>query len=48
MLRPGLSADAIILDRDITTCDPTTIHATQVLLTLFRGAQVWRDPSFEG
>ena len=48
MLRPGLSADAIILDRDITTCHPTDIHATQVLLTLFRGAEVWRDPAFEG
>ncbi len=48
MLRPGLSADAIILDRDITTCDPYDIHTTNVLLTLFRGAEVWRDPSFEG
>lgn len=48
MLRRGLSADAIILDRDITTCDPAEIHTTNVLLTLFRGAEVWRDPSFEG
>jgi predicted amidohydrolase YtcJ len=48
MLRPGLSADAIILDRDITTCDPYAIHATRVLLTLFRGAEVWRDTAFEG
>lgn len=48
MLRPGLSGDVILLDRDITACAPTGIGATRVLLTLFRGAEVWRDPTFGG
>lgn len=48
MLRPGYSGDLIITDRDITTCAPTEIGGTRVLLTLFRGAEVWRDPGFEG
>jgi hypothetical protein len=38
----------ILLDRDITACAPTGIGATRVLLTLFRGAEVWRDPTFGG
>jgi predicted amidohydrolase YtcJ len=48
MLRPGLSADLIITDRDITACPATDIGGTQVLLTLFRGDEVWRDPAFGG
>jgi predicted amidohydrolase YtcJ len=48
MLRPGLSGDVIVLDRDITTCDPHDIGGTEVLLTLFRGAEVWRDQGFGG
>jgi predicted amidohydrolase YtcJ len=48
MLRPGLSADLIITDRDITACAPTEIGGTQVILTLFRGDEVWRDPGFGG
>jgi predicted amidohydrolase YtcJ len=48
MLRPGFSGDLIVLDRDITTCDPYAIGGTRVLLTLFRGQEVWRDPEFGG
>lgn len=45
MLRPGYSADLIVLDRDIHAIPPEEVAATRVLLTLFRGAEVWRDPS---
>lgn len=47
-LTPGFSADLIILDQDILTCDAYAIGATKVLLTLFQGREVHRDPSFEG
>ncbi|WP_157970993.1 amidohydrolase [Pseudogemmobacter bohemicus] len=43
-LTPGFSADLIVTDQDIFTCPPTQISATRVLLTLFRGRMVWRDP----
>jgi predicted amidohydrolase YtcJ len=46
MLRQGYSADLIVLDRDLHAIAPQEISQTQVLLTLFRGAQVWRDPGF--
>lgn len=39
-LSPGKSADVIILDRDIFTCDVHDIGDTEVLLTLFRGKPV--------
>ncbi|MGL6212143.1 MAG: amidohydrolase [Paracoccaceae bacterium] len=42
MLRPGFSADLILLDRDIFACPPETISETRVLLTLFKGSEVWR------
>ncbi len=42
MLRVGFSADLIMLDRDIFACPATEISATRVLLTLFKGAEVWR------
>lgn len=45
-LRPGFSADAIVLDRNILTCRPQDISATRVLLTLFQGRSVHRDPAF--
>ncbi len=47
-LRPGFSADLILLDRDITACDPHEIAETQVDLTLFKGREVWRAPGFGG
>ena len=45
-LRPGFSADLIILDRDIFTCDPYAVAETQVLLTLFKGRAVHRAACF--
>lgn len=39
-LKPGLSGDLIILDRDIFACDPYAIAETEVMLTLFRGRRV--------
>ena len=45
-ITPGFSGDLIILDRDILTCDPYAIAETQVLLTLFKGREVHRHPSF--
>lgn len=47
-LAPGLSADLILLDRDIFAIPPDRIADTQVLLTLFKGAEVWRAPGFGG
>jgi predicted amidohydrolase YtcJ len=46
MLRPGFSADLIVLDRDIFACPAQEISATQVLLTMFKGEPVHRAPSF--
>jgi predicted amidohydrolase YtcJ len=46
MLRVGYSADLIVLDRDIFSCTTTEISATRVLLTLFKGAEVWRAPDW--
>jgi predicted amidohydrolase YtcJ len=45
MLRPGFSADLIVLDQDIFDIAPDRISETRVLLTLFKGQQVWRDPA---
>ena len=45
-IAPGFSGDPIILDRDILTCDRYAITETQVLLTLFKGREVHRNPSF--
>lgn len=41
-LRPGFSADLIVLDQDIFACEPHRIGDTQVLLTLFKGRAVHR------
>jgi predicted amidohydrolase YtcJ len=46
MLRPGFSADLIVLDRDLFQVAPDEVAATRVLLTLFCGTEVWRDPAF--
>ncbi len=45
-LSPGKSADVIILDRDIFTCDVYDIGDTEVLLTLFRGKPVYAAAPF--
>jgi len=47
-LRPGYSADLIVLDRDIFACDPRAVAGTQVELTLFKGREVWRAEGFGG
>ena len=46
MLRPGYSADAIILDRDIFASPAAEISETRVLCTLFKGRDVHRAPDF--
>jgi predicted amidohydrolase YtcJ len=46
MLRPGFSADLVILDRDIFACQANEISETRVLSTLFKGVEVWREPDF--
>jgi len=46
MLRPGYSADLIVLDRDIFACAADEISDTQVLLTLFKGVATHRAPGF--
>ena len=46
-LLPGFSADVIILDQDIFACASQEISNTKVLLTLFKGREVHRDPSLE-
>jgi len=48
MLRPGFSADAIVLDRDIFACAAEEISQTQVDLTLFKGREVHRAEGFAG
>jgi predicted amidohydrolase YtcJ len=46
MLRQGFSADLVVLDRDVFAVPAHEISGTQVLLTVFRGREVWRDPAF--
>lgn len=45
-LRPGFSADLVLLDRDVFAIKAHELSDTQVLLTLFKGREVWRDPTF--
>lgn len=45
MLRPGFSADLIVLDQDIFAVPADEISRTKVLMTLFKGKPVWRDPA---
>jgi len=47
-LVPGYSADLILLDQDIFACDPWKISDTRVLLTVFKGAEVYRAAWFKG
>jgi predicted amidohydrolase YtcJ len=44
-LRPGYSADLVVLDQDIFAVRPDRISDTRVLLTLFKGRPVWGDLS---
>jgi predicted amidohydrolase YtcJ len=45
-LEAGKSADLIVLDRNPFAVAPHEIAETKVLLTLFAGREVWRDPAF--
>ena len=45
MLRPGMLADFVVLDRDLTTIDVNDIAATQVLRTVVGGRTVYVTPS---
>lgn len=47
MLRVGYSADLIVLDQDVFEVPADRISDTKVLLTLFKGTPVWRDPAFQ-
>jgi predicted amidohydrolase YtcJ len=42
----GKVADLIVLDRNLFRIPPTEIHKARVLLTIFEGREVWRDPGF--
>ncbi len=44
VLKPGLRADLVLLDRDILTIDPVDIPNTQVLVTVAGGQVVYRAP----
>lgn len=46
MLHTGYSADLIVLDQDVFAVPADRISDTKVLLTLFKGNAVWRDPAF--
>ncbi len=43
----GKRADLVVLSRDVLAGPPEEILRTRVLLTLFEGKPVWRDPSLE-
>lgn len=45
-LRPGFSADLIVLDQDIFACPATRISDTRVLLTLYKARTVHRAAAF--
>ena len=45
-LAPGRLADLVVLDRNIFKIPASEIHTAKVLLTLFEGKQVYRDPAF--
>jgi predicted amidohydrolase YtcJ len=45
-LEAGKSADLIVLDQDLRDMPTTEIHKANVLLTLFEGRTVFREPAF--
>jgi predicted amidohydrolase YtcJ len=47
-LEVGKSADLIVLDHNLFAIPPHEISETKVLLTLFEGREVYRDPAFPG
>ncbi len=40
-LQPGKSADIIVVDQNILTCDPFSIYKTKVIKTFFKGKEVY-------
>ena len=44
-IQVGKRADLVVLSRDILAAPPEEILQTKILLTLFEGKPVWRDPS---
>ncbi|MBN1664462.1 MAG: amidohydrolase [Deltaproteobacteria bacterium] len=47
-LTVGKSADLIVLDRNLFAIPPAEISRTRVLLTIFEGRPVFRDPALAG
>jgi predicted amidohydrolase YtcJ len=45
-IAPGKTADLIIIDQNLFKIPATDIHKARVLLTVFEGREVYRDPSF--
>jgi len=43
MLKPGMSADLIVVDRDVWTVDADALWSTKVLRTMFKGNWVWTN-----
>jgi predicted amidohydrolase YtcJ len=41
MLKPGMLADFVLLDRDLTQIDPETIRDTEILRTVVGGEVVY-------
>ncbi len=39
-IAPGMLADVVVLDRDITACDPQKIQAARVMVTFLAGERV--------
>jgi predicted amidohydrolase YtcJ len=42
----GKLADLIVLDKNLFRIPPSEIHTVRVLLTLFEGKEIYRDPGF--
>lgn len=42
----GKMADMIVLEQSLFDVDPESIDSTRVLLTIFNGKEVHRDPAF--
>ena len=43
-LTPGKLADVIVLSQDLFKLDPQRIHETRVVLTVFDGKVIYREP----
>ena len=43
-LAPGKLADVIVLSQDLFKIEPQSIHETRVVLTIFDGNVIYREP----